>query len=93
MSTTELLDPTSERRPAARQRVTRPSSLKGLTVGLLDISKPRGDVFLDRLEELLSGRGVEVLRFRKPTFTKPAPVDLRYEIRVKCDAVVEALAD
>ena len=37
MSTTELLDPTSERRPAARQRVTRPSSLKGLTVGLLDI--------------------------------------------------------
>lgn len=88
-----LLDPTSERQPAARQRVPRPPSLGGLTVGLLDISKPRGDVFLDRLEELLSGRGVEVLRFRKPTFTKPAPVDLRNEIRVSCDAVVEALAD
>lgn len=93
MTRRELLDPTSERRPAARQRVARPASLEGLTVGLLDISKPRGDVFLDRLEELLSGRGVEVLRYRKPTFTKPAPIDLRQEISVRCDAVVEALAD
>ncbi len=88
-----LLDPTSERQPAERQRVARPGSLKGLTVGLLDISKARGDVFLDRLEELLAGRGVEVLRFRKPTFTKPAPVGLRREIGVPCDAVGEALAD
>ncbi len=93
MTRIELLDPTSERRPAERQRLTRPESLEGLTVGLLDISKPRGDVFLDRLEELLAGRGVEVLRFRKPTFTKPAPADLRREISVRCDAVVEALAD
>ena len=91
--TIELLDPTSERQPVVRQRVPRPSSLEGLTVGLLDISKPRGDVFLDRLEELLTARGVEVLRFRKPTFTKPAPADLRHEIAVRCDAVVEALAD
>jgi hypothetical protein len=91
--TIELLDPTGERQPVARQRVARPASLEGLTIGLLDISKPRGDVFLDRLEELLTGRGVEVLRFRKPTFTKPAPADLRHEIAVRCDAVVEALAD
>jgi hypothetical protein len=93
MTPIELLDPTGERRPVARERAARPSTLEGLTVGLLDISKPRGDVFLDRLEELLSGRGVEVLRFRKPTFTKPAPADLRHEISVRCDAVVEALAD
>jgi len=88
-----LLDPTSERRPAARQRVARPGTLRGLTVGLLDISKPRGDVFLDRLEELLEERGVEVLRFRKPTFTKPAPPSLRQEVAARCEAVVEALAD
>jgi hypothetical protein len=93
MTRIELLDPTSERQPAARQRVARPATLGGLTVGLLDISKPRGDVFLDRLEELLSARGVEVLRYRKPTFTKPAPADLRQEIGASCDAVVEALAD
>jgi hypothetical protein len=50
-------------------------------------------VFLDRLEELLAARGVEVLRFSKPTFAKPAPADLRHEITVRCEAVVEALAD
>jgi hypothetical protein len=93
MTSIELLDPTGERRPVARQRVARPGTLEGLTVGLLDISKPRGDVFLDRLDALLSERGVEVLRYRKPTFTKPAPADLCHEISVRCDAVVEALAD
>ena len=29
----------------------------------------------------------------KPTFTKPAPHDLRREIAARCDAVIEALAD
>ena len=91
--TLELLDPTGERQPSSRRRVARPASLRGLTVGLLDISKPRGDVFLDRMEELLADRGVEVLRFRKPTFTKPAPADLRQEVAARCEAVVEALAD
>ncbi len=88
-----FLDPTSERSPAIRARVPRLASLEGRRVGLLDISKPRGDVFLNRLEERLREQGVEVLRFRKPTFTKPAPVDVRHEIATKCDAVVEALAD
>jgi hypothetical protein len=88
-----LLDPTSERDVATRPRAARPSSLDGKTVGLLDISKPRGDVFLDRLEERLAERAVAVERFSKPTFTKPAPSDLRREIETKCDVVVEALAD
>ncbi len=88
-----VLDPTSERSPAIRERVPRLASLEGRRVGLLDISKPRGDVFLNRLEERLREQGVEVLRFRKPTFAKPAPVDVRHEIATKCDAVVEALAD
>ena len=88
-----MLDPTSEQQPARRQLLPRPKSLAGLTVGLLDISKPRGDVFLDKLDELLNGKGIAVKRYRKPTFTKPAPVDLRHEIASQCDAVIEALAD
>ncbi len=88
-----LLDPTSETQPALRARLPRLVSLQGRTVGLLDIAKPRGDIFLDRLEERLRERGARVERFRKPTFTKPAPVDLRQEIATRCDAVVEALAD
>ena len=93
MSARTILDPTSERTVAERQRLDRPGSLSGLTVGLLDISKPRGDVFLDRLEERLVGIGADVKRYRKPTFTKPAPVDLRHEIAVECQVVIEALAD
>ena len=89
----QVLDPTNEATPADIPRVSRPESLDGLTVGLLDISKPRGDRFLDRIEERLVERGLRVERFRKPTFTKPAPVDLRHEIATKCDVVIEALAD
>jgi hypothetical protein len=88
-----VLDPTSERSPAVRERLPRLATLSGATVGLLDISKARGDVFLDRLAQRLAEQGAEVLRFRKPTFTKPAPVDLRQEIATRCDAVIEALAD
>ena len=88
-----LLDPTNERAPALRERLPRLESLDGRTIGLLDIAKPRGDLFLNRLEQRLRERGAKVKRFRKPTFTKPAPVDLRHEIAVSCDAVVEALAD
>jgi hypothetical protein len=93
MSTRYLLDPTSERNVAERQRLERPASIAGKTVGLLDIRKPRGDVFLDRLEVRLTEAGATVLRFAKPTFTKPAPVDLRHEIATQCDLVIEALAD
>ena len=88
-----VLDPTNERTPSQRPRAQRPESLGGLTVGLLDISKPRGDVFLNRLEERLAERGLSVQRYSKPTFTKVAPVDLRHEISTKCDVVIEALAD
>lgn len=88
-----VLDPTDERGAAHRAPAQRPVSLDGLRVGLLDISKPRGDVFLDRLEELLAERGVATKRYAKPTFTKPAPVDLRREIAAECDVVIEALAD
>lgn len=91
--TRAVLDPTSELVPAGIPKVDRPRSLDGLRVGLLDISKPRGNVFLDRLEELLTERGASIERFAKPTFTKPAPADLRYEISTKCDVVIEALAD
>ena len=91
--TTALLDPTSERRVVERERLARPASLEGMTVGLLDISKPRGDVFLDRIEERLTGIGATVKRYTKPTFAKPAPVDLRHRIATECQVVIEALAD
>ena len=86
-----ILDPTAERDPDGRPLAERSGA--PATVTLLDIRKPRGDVFLNELETLLRERGVEVLREAKPTFTKPAPADLRREIARRCDAVIEALAD
>jgi len=88
-----VLDPTAETAPGHRPAAPRPATLSGTTVGLVDISKPRGDVFLDHLEELLRGRGLNVLRYAKPTHTRPAPADLRHEITTTCGAVIQALAD
>jgi hypothetical protein len=88
-----LLDPTAERSPAARALLSRPAALDGLTVGILDISKARGNVFLDRIDELLQARGAAVKRYRKPTFTRPAPTSLTQTIAAECDLVVEGLAD
>lgn len=90
---TTVLDPTSEVTPVGREKSRRPESLSGLSVGLLDITKPRGDVFLDHVEAKLTDLGASVVRFSKPTFAKPAPADLRHEIATQCDAVIEALAD
>ena len=88
-----LLDPTNERTVLQRALLPRPTSVHGKAVGLLDISKPRGDVFLNRIEQRLTELGANVLRYKKPTFAKPAPVDLRHEIATQCELVIEALAD
>lgn len=90
----QILDPTDERVPIKRNLAPRPETLHG-TVALLDISKPRGDVFLDRLQELIHERapGVETRRYMKPTVAKPAPEEVKRAILEECDFVIEALAD
>jgi hypothetical protein len=91
---TIIMDPTNERVPVTRQITPRPAQITG-TVALLDITKPRGNVLLDRIEALLKDRapGIEIRRYAKPTFTKPAPEALRQQIRAEVDFVIEGLAD
>jgi hypothetical protein len=88
-----VLDPTSERSPQRRARRAPLDRLAGKTVALLDISKARGNVFLDRVEELLRNEGAAVERFSKPTFARVAPINIKQEIATRCQAVIEALAD
>jgi len=90
----QIVDPTDERVPIRRELTARPEAISG-TVALLDISKPRGDVLIARLEARLAERlpGVTLKRYKKPTFTKPAPETLRREIAAEADFIVEALAD
>mgnify|MGYP005999451427 FL=1 len=88
-----VLDPTGELEPSFRQPLAKPNSLEGLTLGLLDISKAKGNVFLDRLETLFSEKGVAVRRYKKPTFARPAPTELLQDISTNVDVVIEGLAD
>ena len=88
-----LLDPTAERAPAVRTLQPRPATLEGLVVGILDISKARGNIFLDRIADQLAERGIDVKRYRKPTFTRVAPITLKQQIAAECDVVIEGLAD
>jgi hypothetical protein len=90
---TVLLDPTSERTPTRRPRLARPQKLDGLTVGILDIAKARGDVFLKRLGERLGERGIAFRHYAKPTNTRPAPIALSQQIATEVDVVIEGLSD
>lgn len=91
-----IVNPLDETARQQRKAALKLGTLSGKTVGLLDISKPGGSVFLDRLESLLHERyGVaSVVRAMKPTFTKPAPEAVIDQLlAARCDAVIEALAD
>ena len=88
-----LLDPTGELTHANAPRAVRVNGLSSITVALLDIAKPRGDVFLDRVAQLLVDRGVIVERFRKPSYATVAGEDLIASIARRSQAVIEALAD
>jgi hypothetical protein len=89
-----LIHPGNEAVTKAAAPPSRLASLSGRKIGLLDISKPGGSFFLDRLETILRERyGVaEVVRARKPTFAKNAPAAVIEQLR-GVDAVIEGLAD
>jgi len=89
-----LVNPMNENVLQAMPAAPRLAQLQGKTIALLDISKPGGSVFLDRIERVLRDRyGVaSVIREMKPTFAKPAPAAVIERIRA-ADAVIEALAD
>ena len=93
---TMLVNPLDEAVRVQGRPAQRLDTLQGKTIGLLDISKPGGSVFLDHLERLLKERhGVaRFVRVTKPTFTKPAPdAVIDQLINQRVDAVIEALAD
>ncbi len=92
-STTTLLDPTGEHQVTARKKAPKPASLEGRTVALLDIGKPRGDVFLNRLDERLAERGIAVKRYAKPTPSRLAVPEVRQKIQTEAQVAVIGLAD
>ena len=55
LETLEILDPTPEREASGRPLAA--AMAPGARIALVDIRKPRGDIFLDELERLLAERG------------------------------------
>jgi hypothetical protein len=92
--TDELLNPLGFGAKESKALAPRLTTLQGKTIGLLDIGFPNGNLFLDRLEELLKERcGVaEVVRRAKPSPARPAKKEVREELVSQCDAVIEALS-
>jgi len=88
-----LRDPTAEIASTLRPRRSPLETLVGKCVALLDIGKMRGDEFIDRLENLMNARGVVTRRYKKPTNTRTAPIEIIHEITLNCHAVVIALSD
>jgi hypothetical protein len=94
MTNEEYMDPTDSV-AVPRRTATRPSTLEGKVVTLLDIGKAKGNHLLDRLEELLRERAnpKAIVRRKKPTFARPAPDELRQEVLGDSEVLIEALAD
>ncbi|HEY6350934.1 MAG TPA: hypothetical protein VI636_16145 [Candidatus Angelobacter sp.] len=92
--TITLVNPLNETVVKAAAPPSRLENLTGKKIGLLDISKPGGSFFLDRLEKILRERyqAGEIVRTRKPTFSKNAPDDVIEHLR-GVHAVIEGLAD
>jgi hypothetical protein len=93
MTKTTLLNPTGEHEVVARKKAEKPVTLDGITVGVLDIGKLRGDVFLDRVAERLGERGVAVKRYAKPGPSRPAIIETRQRMMAETQVAIIGLAD
>jgi hypothetical protein len=89
----EYVSPFDERRRAPEPLAPRRDTLEGACVALLDITKRRGDEFLDRIEERLREHGAETFRVLMDIFSTPAEPDHIRPSANPGDLAVEGLAD
>jgi nucleotide-binding universal stress UspA family protein len=89
----DYVSPFDEQRRETRALARRGVTVEGATVVLLDITKRRGEEFLDRIEARLHELGAHTLREVKEIFSKPAQPELIRRIANRGDLVVEGLAD
>ncbi len=96
MTREPLLDPTGDSgRDTNTALAPRPQSLKGLTVGLLDNTKPNGAVILRAVgRELQERYGVREIRmFQKGYFGTPVEESVVNQMLHNCDFAVAAIGD
>lgn len=73
----------------------RPKSVAGLTIGVIDNTKPNFDLFMDTVQEQLLSvfKAKEVVRYRKPGRTKGVSSEILADIKNRCDFVITGLGD
>jgi hypothetical protein len=91
----DILDPVGfESQAPTKPMAGRLDTLSGKTIGLLDIGFPNGNVFLDRVEEVLKSRyGVAAfVRRAKASPARVADEQVRKDLIEGCDAIVEGVS-
>ena len=90
-----LVHPAAEDQPVHYQLAPRLASLEGVTIGLIDNRKRHSDVFLARLQQLLTER-YRVAGFQyytKDGASVATPENVMADMTQNCDALVHAIAD
>jgi hypothetical protein len=87
------VSPFDEQHRAHEPLAPRRAGIEGARVALLDITKRRGDEFLDHIETRLQAQGAQTFRISKQIFSKPASPEIIRRIADRGDLAVEGLAD
>ncbi|HET7876564.1 MAG TPA: hypothetical protein VFN71_13670 [Methylomirabilota bacterium] len=91
----DILDPAGGAAVASRALATRPATLRGLTVAVLDNAKPNAGVLLERVAGALVERfGAATVRvWRKPGSSAAAGAAVLDEIARQCGVALTGSAD
>jgi hypothetical protein len=93
--TIQIYDPTTETTGRRIAYASRPKSLKGLRIGLVDNTKHNSDQLLLRIAAILErDHGVKshVIRKKRSAGAAPSP-EMIEEYKTNCDVVVAGIGD
>jgi len=91
----EILDPTVEVATQPLKYATRPGSLAGKRVGLVENTKFNSDRLLQKIGDILVADygAAEARLWRKHNASVPAHDEIVQEIRANCDVMVAGIGD
>lgn len=90
-----IFDPTDGPTVKAFTPAPRLASLAGKVIGIIDNSKPKSDLMLREVQELLrTEAGVaEFIVVRKPSASRPVPDEQLGDLARRADAVIAGIGD
>jgi hypothetical protein len=89
----KVYEPVAAGNAAQGPLASRPLSLEGKVLGLLNNSKDQVDVFLDQIDQLLHEQvpGIKTVHYRKSHASHPVPfID---DLVNQCDVVINGIGD